>query len=310
MTTVPAKLISSPAPHKDSMWHGIKRYRYFYIFIAPFFIPFILFWVWPLLHAFYLSLTKWSGFGDPVFIGLENYIKLLSDPAFHQPLGNTVLFTVVAVPLQVIIGLVLARMLNQNFVRFRSIFRAIFFSPFILSQIIVGTIFLFLLDSKFGIVNYALSMVGIQAIPWLTQPFWMRVSIIILSVWRWAGWSSVIFLAGMQNISPELEESARLDGASEIQIFTNIVIPLLAPLILFTTVTGTIGGLRMFAEPMALSANQKGPGNSAYTVVYAIWRNAFEFGQFGKASAMAFILFALTMVVSVVQIVVRRRGDS
>lgn len=288
------------------MWARIKQYRYFYLFVAPFFIPFALFWVFPFIHAFYLSLTKWSGFGDPEFIGFKNYADLLTDPGFHQPLGNTILFTVISVPIQIAIGLVLARLLNQRFVKFRSIFRAIFFTPYIISPIIIGTIFLFLLDSNFGIVNYFLSSIGLSSIPWLVEPFWMRVSIIMLSVWRWSGWTSVIFLAGMQSISPELEEAARLDGASEIQIFLKVVIPLLSPIILFTSVTGTIGGLRMFAEPFSLSANQKGPGNSAYTIVYAIWRNAFEFGLFSKASAMAFILFAIILVVSLMQIYFRR----
>ena len=288
------------------LWSRAKRYRYFYLFVAPFLITFTIFWVWPLLHSFYLSLTQWSGFGQPKFIGADNYVGLLTDHAFHQALGNTLLFTVAAVILQVGLGLVLARLLNSKIVRFRAVFRAMFFTPFLLSPIIIGTIFLFLLSTNYGIANYFLSLVGIAPIPWLSEPFWMRVSIIMLSVWRWAGWNSVVLLAGMQDISPELEESARIDGANELQVFLRITLPLLGPVLLFTTVIGTVGSLQMFAEPFALSANQKGPDNSAYTVVYAIWRNAFEFGRYGKAAAMAFVLFGITMIVTMAQIAYRR----
>ncbi len=178
----------------------IRENSSFYLFIAPFFIPFIIFWIWPLAHSFYLSLTNWSGFGDPKFIGAKNYIKLIDDVSFHDALGNTILFTVLAVPIQIIFGLILARRLKEKMVRLKPFFRVIFLTPFIISPIIVGTIFLFLLDSNFGVLNYFLISLGVKPIPWLITPFWMRVSIIILSVWKWTGWTAVIFLAGMQNI--------------------------------------------------------------------------------------------------------------
>jgi lactose/L-arabinose transport system permease protein len=294
--------ISRPlSKSRHSIWVDIKQYKYFYLFISPFFIPFALFWIWPLFNSLYLSLTKWSGFGQPEFIGSDNYVKLITDQNFLGALQNTLIFTVVAVPVQVGLGLILARLLNLKFIKLRGFFRAIFFSPYILAPVIVGTIFLFLLDSHYGIVNYGLNLIGLKGIPWLTDPFWMRVSIIMLSVWRWTGWNSVVLLAGMQNIPPEMEECARIDGATETQIFMKIIIPLLRPILFFTIVMGTIGSLQMFAEPFALSANQKGPGNSAYTIVYAIWRNAFEYGRFGKASAIAFVLTAITLVVSLFQ---------
>lgn len=307
MTTVQTR--AAKERKQASLLSQVKRYKYFYLFITPFFIPFLIFWAWPLLHSFYLSFTSWSGFGDPTFVGAENYVRLITDKSFHQALGNTLLFTLVSVPLQVGIGLVLARLLNLKLVRFRPLFRTIFFTPYILSPVIVGTMFLFLLDSQYGIINYFLSFLGIARIPWLTDPLWMRISIIMLTVWHWAGWNSVVFLAGMQNISSELEESARIDGATELQIFLKIIIPLLRPILFFTIIIGTIGSLQMFAEPFALSANQKGPGNSAYTIVYAIWRNAFEFGQFGRATSIAYVLFAITLCVVLVQLVYRRRGE-
>jgi ABC-type sugar transport system permease subunit len=308
---VPISLsLNRQAPPIKQLMRSIRQNISFYVFVTPFFIPFFIFWVWPLLNSFYLSFTKWSGFGEPTFIGVDNYAKLINDTTFHQALGNTLLFTVVAVPLQIGLGLILARLLNLKFVRFRSLFRTLYLTPFILSPVIIGTIFLFLLDSKFGVINYLLIGLGIQAVPWLISPFWMRVSIIMVSVWRYTGWSAVIYLAGMQNISPEFEESARIDGASELQIFLKIIIPLLAPLLLFTTVMGTISGLQMFAEPFALSANQKGPDNSAYTLVYALWRNAFDFGQFGKASAMAFVLFALTFAATLIQLIYRQKREA
>ena len=287
----------------------IRENSSFYLFIAPFFIPFIIFWIWPLAHSFYLSLTNWSGFGDPKFIGAKNYIKLIDDVSFHDALGNTILFTVIAVPIQIIFGLILARLLKEKMVRLKPFFRVIFLTPFIISPIIVGTIFLFLLDSNFGVLNYFLISLGVKPIPWLITPFWMRVSIIILSVWKWTGWTAVIFLAGMQNNSPELEESAKIDGASELQIFIWITIPMLSHLLLFTTVIGTIGGFQLFAEPLALSANQKGPEDSAYTLVYAIWRNAFEFGQFGKAAAMGYVLFFITMAITFIQFYFNKKRE-
>lgn len=292
-----------------SLWKEIKRYKFFYIFIAPFFIPFVIFWVWPLINSFYFSLTKWSGLGEPTFIGFDNYVALTSSESFQQALTNTLLFTVISVPLQVGLGLVFARLLDLNLVKFKGMFRTIYFTPHILSPIIIGTIFLFLLDSRFGVINYGLGLVGLSGVPWLTEPFWMRVSIIAVAVWHWTGWNTVVLLAGMQNIPRDLQEAAKIDGASELQVFLKITVPLLRPIIFFAIVIGTIGTLQMFAEPFALSANQKGPDNSAYTIVYAVWRNAFEFARFGRASAIAYVLFALTMVVTLIQLRFRNTED-
>lgn len=294
----------------SGFFRRIVRNRAFYLFVAPFFIAFAVFWVWPLIQSFYLSLTVWPGLGAAKFTWFSNYAAIVADDSFRVALFNTLLFTAVSVPVQVGLGLIFATLLNAGMVKSKPFFRSMFFTPHILSPIIIGTIFLFLLDSHYGVLNYLLRLLGLPAVPWLTDPTWMRASIISVSAWQWVGWNSVVLLAGMQNIPHEVHEAARIDGARETQVFRKITVPMLWPVVFFAIVIGTIGSLQMFAAPFALSANQKGPGNSAYTIVYAVWREAFEFSRFGRASAIAYVLFAATMIVTLVQMRFRDKEEN
>jgi len=274
-----------------------------YSMLLPTIIGVGIFFAVPLLISLYLSFTDARLFGDPKFVGLNNYIRALSDPIFWRAMGNTFVFSVATLVLSTVPALILALLLNEKLFG-RSFFRVLYFIPVVASVVGVSLLWRYLLNIDFGFVNYAIKLMGFEPIPWLTSPTWGLMSVIIVFSWKTIGYNMVIFLAGLQSVPRQLYEAASLDGASRWRQFTNITLPMLSPTTFFVLVTTLINCLQVFDVPIALGltrGNTVGPADSMLTVVPLLWREAFIGSRQGYASTLAWILFLIIMVITVVQ---------
>lgn len=273
-----------------------------YVFISPFYIVFLAFGLLPIVFSLGVSLYDWRGVSPGGFVGLANYQVLLHDPAFFQALRNTLYIWVGSVPPMIFLALVFAVLLNSRRVRFRRFFRTIYFLPVVTSLVVVGLVFALLFSSSFGLVNRLLEPLGIPAINWLADPAWMKPALIVALLWRWTGNDMVIMLAGLQQIPDELYEAARIDGASEIQMFWRITIPLMRPVILFDAIISTIGTFNLFAEPYALYGPIQVMDQAAVVTGTFLYQNSFLYFKFGYAAAIAWVLAVIIFVLSMVQL--------
>jgi multiple sugar transport system permease protein len=270
-----------------------------YLFLAPGLVLFAVFRVYPLLEGLQLSFTN-ARLGRVAFqyVGLANYTRLLEDSRFHVSLANTALYTVVSTIPILAVPLALAVALNRG--RLRAVLRGVFFFPFTLSVVTVGLAWLWLLDPVVGPFNYTLKSLGVPVRSWLADPQTAMAAIVVTTVWWVTGYYLVIYLAGLQDIPRELYEAAALDGAGGWRAFRAITLPLLRPVMLFVVVTHVIGSFQLFGQVFVLTMG--GPGDATRTVVQHLYEAAFQnFFQFGAASAMAWVLFAVILVFSVLQ---------
>ena len=271
-----------------------------YLFLAPGLALFVAFRVYPLLDGLRLSFTNARlGRAQYAFVGLANYERLLEDTRFHASLVNTAFYAVASTLPILAIPLLLAVALNRG-IALRTFLRSAFFFPFTLSVVTVGLTWLWLLDPVVGPFNYYLKALGIPVRSWLADPTTAMWAIIVTSVWWVTGYYLVIYLAGLQDIPRELYEAAALDGAGGARAFWAITLPLLRPVFLFVFVTHVIGSFQIFGQVFILT--QGGPGDATRTVVQHLYETAFQnFFHFGSASAMAWVLFALILVFSLLQ---------
>jgi len=270
-----------------------------YIFISPFFVIFSLFMLYPFIFSFVISFSEWNGIGEIKWIGFNNYVKLARDEIFIQSIVNGIIIFFMYVPLMLFLALVLAVILNNNEVKFRGFFRTTIFIPNITSVVAVSFVFALIFDTKYGFLNMILNKLGIESISWLGTQLGARVAVSSLVTWRWLGYNMVLMLAGLQNISKELFEAADIDGASKVQSFFRITIPLMKPVILFCTVLSTIGTFSLFTEPMLLTGG--GPMYKTITPVLYIYRESFQYLRMGYASSVAYIYFILMFVFTLLQ---------
>jgi ABC-type sugar transport system permease subunit len=275
-----------------------------YLFISPFFILFAVFGLFPYLYAFFLSFNEWNGINPMRWVGLENYQTLLRDDVWWKSVYNSV-WLMVATALNLVIALILAFILNSGLIRFREGYRAAFFMPVIASSVAVAMIFTSLFGDRYGLLNYVLGFVGIDRIDWLKDPMWIKPAIALVAIWRAFGWNTVIYLAGLQSIPTDLYEAARVDGAGWRQVFLNVTLPLMRPVITFTVILTIIGALQMFEEPLIIaggsaysSASPGGTDQAGLTVMVNLYNTAFSYVKFGYASAMSVVLFAIIVVFS------------
>lgn len=289
-------------------------------FAAPNLLGFLTFFAGPLIASLFISFTEWDGLTDPEFVGLQNYIDLLSDDLFLRSLRNIVVFGAIAIPAAVIPAMVLAALLNAKLPGMK-VFRAIYFLPSIAGVVGVTLIWKQLFNSTVGYLNYVIlrltdawnSVFGTNAEAaqpqWISDPDIALFAVIILFAWQQIGFNTVLFLAGMQGIDKTLYEAAAIDGAGTWTQFRRITVPLLAPTTVFVVATTTILGLQMFNEPFILQAPSEpsGPGNSTLTPVIYLYRNAFQEFQIGYASAVAWALFILIFGITLLYF--RRSGD-
>lgn len=277
-----------------------------YLFVAPAFILFAIFMVYPIIYSFLLSLQK-NRDGEQVWNGLDNYGKLIGDELFHKALFNTFLVLIIQVPIQLTLAMVLAVALNSKFLKGRSAFRAIYFLPAITGLAAVSVIFRILFADPDGVVNAFLSIFGFGPIHWTLDELWNRVLLILAITWRWTGYNMVIYLSGLQSIPGELYEAASVEGANWWVQFYHITLPLMRPIILFTTILSTIGTLQIFDESYLLTNG--GPQNATMTVGFYLYRTAFRQADFSYASTIAYGLLVFIVILSLVQFKFAGDGD-
>jgi multiple sugar transport system permease protein len=272
---------------------AVRRRRWApYLFISPFFILFALFMVVPIGAGVYLSLTRWAGLGAPEFIGLDNYTRLFGDQSFGASLANTAFYTAFAILVVLPASLLIAQALDARGLKLRDLFRLVYFLPVVLSPIIIALIFGLIFDGEYGLVNAVMeALFGFGGVSWLTDPFWARVVVVVLVLWRWTGYLTIFFLAGMQAIPRELHEAAEVDGAGPVRRFFSVTLPQLRPVTAFIAVTMLVNTAQIFEEPFLLT--QGGPGESTLSVSMFVYRAAFQRQELGYAAAAGVVMFAI-----------------
>jgi multiple sugar transport system permease protein len=278
---------------------------------APFIILFLAFTAWPVVQSLYMSFTDMSrnDVQSPFavnFVALDNYLRAVNDPTFRKAALNTAIFVVVGVPATILAGLAAAVALDKGITKARGFFRMGFYTPVITSIVAVAVVWRFLLQPDFGIVNQMLGAVGIQGPNWLGDERTALLSLVMMAVWRNFGNAMIILLAGLQGVSWELHEAAALDGASTWQRFLHVTLPALRPTLLFVLVTTSIGYIQFFEEPFVMT--QGGPLNSTLSASMYTFQQ-FGFGKWGYAGAIAYLTFAVILVVTIVQFRLTREKD-
>jgi cellobiose transport system permease protein len=303
----------SPAPEPSPWRQRVSRLDLTlspYLYIAPFFVLFLVIGMFPLGYTAWVSVHDWSLLGGKgEFVGLENYREVLENPYFTKQLVNTIsIFLISSIP-QVLIALVLAGLLD-NQLRARTTWRMSILLPFVVSPVAVAIIFGSLYGDRYGLVNEVLGLVGVDPVAWHTNRFASHVAIASMVNWRWTGYNALIFLAAMQAVPRDLYESASIDGASRIRQFTAITVPMIRPTMIFIIITSTIGGLQIFAEPRLFddtTARNGGSDRQFGTITMLIYDFGWQLRDLGRASATAWLLFLVICVFAVVNFLLIRR---
>lgn len=277
-------------------------------FLAPALLSLFFFFALPVVAALGLSFTDFDiyGIGDPGtvrFVGWRNYARIFDDATFWQALRNTAYFVVVGGPLTVAVSLGAALLVSNKLVRFKGLFRTIFFAPVVTTLVAVAVVFRYLYHPRSGLLNYVLG----TNIDWLGDPVWAMPALILLAVWKNFGYNMIIFIAGLQNVPEELYEAARIDGAGAWDRFRYVTLPALAPTFLFVGILTMIGYFQFFAEPYVMT--QGGPLNATLSLVLLMYQEGFRWWNMGYAAALAFVFFALVLGITLVQLRVQHRGQ-
>jgi len=284
-----------------------------WLFATPALVVIGVFFLLPVLAAFALSLTDFDLYAlanlkNLRFIGLRNYTDVLATPLFWKSLLNTVYFVGVGVPLSIAASLGAALLLNSPLARCKGLFRTALFAPVVTTVVAVALIWRYLFHTRYGLINWAIGQFGIAPIDWLGDPHFSMPAIILFAVWKNFGYNMIILLAGLQSISPELYEAARIDGASAWRQFRHITLPSLQPVLLLVGIITMAGYFQLFAEPYVMTRGD--PLQSTYSVLYYMYEEGFMWWSLGRASAIAFLLFALIFVVTRVLLRLARRGEA
>ena len=288
------------------MLKTLKKYKAPYLFILPFFILFFVFQLVPTIWTFYIIFTDWKGIGDPQFSGLGNYNKIMVDNMFWESLGNTVVYWLTGLVFILFCALLIACLLNSRFLKSnsaRAFFKTATFLPNICAAIAMGLIFRMLFDENVGLFNELLTMFGGSKIPWLTSTTYSKVPVIMLNVWRYTPWFTMILLSGLLNISKDYYEAATVDGANGIQQFWYITLPSLKNILFFCSVTLTVDMWKLFNESYILP----GPGTSNTSLFQYMYESGFNVFNMGYASAIGVVLILILIVISVIQFIVRHK---
>lgn len=288
---------------------GMRRNGAFYASIAPFFVIFLAFSIFPVAFSFYLGLSDWDGFSDPHFVGLANYARALGDPVFQKAIWNTLYLWFWSTLFTVGLALALAVLVNEYVAGGRTYFRLVFLLPLLVAPAIAAIILRVFFTSNGGVVNMMIGAAQGQPsyFNWLASEFWIKPLVVLLVVWRWTGWHMVIFLAGLQSIPRDIYEAARMEGVSRWAIFSRITLPLLMPSIAFSIVMATLGGLQMFDEPYVLTQGQGGTNDATTTLGMYLYATAFMQFDFGLGAAVSWYLFAAVVAFTLLSRVVNRR---
>ncbi len=298
-----------------------------YLYLLPAFVVLGMFSFYPVVKSIYMSFFDWSLLRQQqYFVGFENYQRILSDKVFHQAINNTIRYVIGYVPFSIGLALIVAVLLNSK-IRFRGTLRLAYFLPWVTSSVAISMVWRWIFNQHYGLLNMLLvrlsnmvnavvSFVTLGNYPevwqfsnpnWLMDPKWTIINIVIIAVWKSMGYNIVIFLAGLQNVPNELYEAAEVDGASPWQSFRKITLPLISPTTFFISIISIIGAFKLFTEIYVLYTGRPGPLNSGMTIVYYVYRNAFERYRMGYASAAAYILFGIIFVFTLIQMAVAKR---
>jgi len=277
-----------------------------WLFVAPATILVLGLSIFPAGWAFVLSLQEWDGFSPAEFVGGENYVGLIGDEDFLAAIEHTGLYTVMFVPMSVLAGLFLAVALNRR-IRFIGVYRTAIFVPFVASAAATGILSTYLFSPQYGLVNNLLRTVGLPTQGWLEDQNQAMFVIALMSLWGQAAFTTVIYLAALQDMPGELLEAAKLDGASPWQTFWRVVWPQLSPVTVFATIWQTIGAIQLF--DLVYTTTRGGPLDATKTIVYYLWEKAFRSLDFGYGSAVAYVLFGMTLLITIAVVIYsRRRG--
>lgn len=285
-------------PRKHRLGIEGRQARIGMLFTLPWILGLLIFYAYPLFASVYYSFTSYSILNPGSFVGLENYKTLFQDKLFWKSIQNTLFFALLSVPTNIVVGIVVAMLLNTK-IRGIGIYRTVFFIPTLVPVVATATVWRWLMNTNFGLFNSLLAHIGIGPIPWLTSPQWSKPSLVLIAAWG-IGQAIIINLGGLQDISPEHYEAASIDGANAWQKATQITIPLLTPVIFYNVVMGVIGALQTFTLPYALTGGEGTPVHSLTFYVMNLYSNAFGYMKMGYASAMAWILFVIILTLTLI----------
>jgi multiple sugar transport system permease protein len=284
-----------------------RRARAGRLFVAPNLAAVAVFMLFPLGFSLYMSFQQWDVFRPPKFVGLQNFQQLFtSDPLFLIAIRNTVIFTAGTVVPTILISLAVAGLLNRK-VKGIGLFRTLVFVPLAISSVVMAVVWQFVFDTDNGLLNIMLGWVGVGPVPWLVDPRWAMISLCIVSVWRSVPFATVILLAAMQGVPESVYEAARIDGAGEIRQFAFITVPLIKGAMSFVVVISIIHAFQAFDLVYVLNGANGGPETATYVLGIMLFQHAFSFLEFGYASALAWVMFAVLLVLTVLQLRLTRR---
>lgn len=294
----------------NSLVKFFRQYAKHYVLLLPFFILFAIFYFYPLVYSVVISLTKWDGIHTPVFVDVQNYIRIVNQPRFSASMLNLGRFVLIVVPLGITIALALAFLVDSFTPRWEKFFRGMYFFPVIIPMFLSAAIFRYLLSPKVGLLPLGLEALGITGINWLSNPTFMVPAVGLVDMWRAIGFNFLLFFAGLKAIPKEYFEAARVDGANRWQEIFHIAIPQLEPVLFLVIVNGFIGALQAFDIPWLLSlstfVNYGGTRNGMLFPVMEIYMAAWGRQDFGGASAFAVMLLLITLVITVIQFAWRK----
>ncbi|WP_380174467.1 carbohydrate ABC transporter permease [Kineococcus sp. DHX-1] len=308
--TDPAALVRTPRPSTGrAARRRAARYRLApLLFVGVNVVLFFTFFVWPAVTGLYYSFTSYTGVGSAPWVGLANYEKLFGDAAFYSAFGRTVLFTVMAVPLNYVLSLTMAVLLTSPHAKGKTVARILFFVPWLISPIVAGVIWRWIFGENFGLVNYLVTSLGGSAVPWQSNADLSLVIVAIAGAWGGTAFNMLLFVAALRNVPVSYYEAAAIDGASPWQRFRYITLPNIAPTSFIVILLGSLGAMKEYA--LFQSLNGGGPGTENNLIVQYIFRTGFQQGQIGYASAASFVLMAVLMVIALLQVLVNRRREA
>ena len=296
MATLQENIGTLTTQKQNRQWYHLTgEERLAWVLVLPWIIGFLAFQLGPMIVSLGLSFTEWRMFTPPEFIGLGNYIEMVTDdPNFIQAFKVTTIFSVTSVPLRIALGVLVALLLNAK-IRGLAFIRTVFYLPATVSGVAVAMVWLLILNGDFGLLNRALGLIRIEGPYWLTNTRTVLASFVLMSLWS-VGAGIIIYLAGLQGVPNELYEAAEVDGASDWVQFWKITLPMISPVLFFQLVVGMINALQEFAGPFIMT--QGGPGNASLFVMLYLFRNGFEFFRMGYASGLAWVLFVYIMLLT------------
>ena len=284
-----------------------RRKMWGWIFVAPQLIGLVIFALIPLIMSFGISFNEWDGIAPTMkFVGFSNYIRQFANEDFKKSLLNTVIYSIMFIPLDLVLALALALAVQK--IKGKTLYRLFYFMPVVTGSVSVGVIWTWILNGDFGLLNTVLAAIGIEGPKWLTDTRWVLPSIVLVSVWWNVGYNMVLLLAGLQNIPESYYEAAKIDGAGKWQIFKSITIPMLSPTLFFVLIMTMISSFQVFDQAFVMTSG--GPVKASYTFVYHIYQNAFVDFKMGQACASSVILFFIILIITLIQMYGSKRWEN